>query len=294
MRAFLTELSARPPAGCKDPRTVLTFPIWKPHLRDYRIAACFRHPLAVARSLEVRNRMPLEAGLALWRAYNERLLAVTANEPDVDWFCFDEPAGAQARRVRGVCARAGLNVDAIDASQFNPHLKHHRDADPIADPALADLYARLQDRLAARPTDASAAKPVSPRARAARRRRATERAVLLQNVQIQDLNYRIGGAEHRARLAEEGRQAVAAQAEAARQAQAAEIAALQAALGRAGQELAALHATVVRLEADLARVASRTEEAWIFAARLRNIWPLRLRRWLGSLLARRPAHEGRM
>jgi len=34
----------------KDPRLVLTFPLWKPFLESYQIIACFRHPMAVPRA----------------------------------------------------------------------------------------------------------------------------------------------------------------------------------------------------------------------------------------------------
>ena len=51
IETFLGGLRAAPVYGWKDPRMTLTLPIWRPHLGSYRLVACFRHPMAVARSL---------------------------------------------------------------------------------------------------------------------------------------------------------------------------------------------------------------------------------------------------
>ena len=56
MRRFLGLLhNQNKPAVWKDPRTVLTFPAWKPLLANYMPVVVFRHPMSVARSLKKRN-----------------------------------------------------------------------------------------------------------------------------------------------------------------------------------------------------------------------------------------------
>ena len=61
--------------GWKDPRTLLTLDAWLNALRrPIFVVGTFRHPLAVARSLQARNGMPIEMGLDLWVHYNRRLL----------------------------------------------------------------------------------------------------------------------------------------------------------------------------------------------------------------------------
>jgi len=60
--------------GFKDPRTLLTLDGWLKVLPSARPLGIFRHPMAVARSLESRNGFPIEKGLAIWHAYNSRLL----------------------------------------------------------------------------------------------------------------------------------------------------------------------------------------------------------------------------
>ena len=47
------------------------------HFQKVEIVATFRHPLSAAQSLKFRNGFPIERGLALWKAYNERLLTLS-------------------------------------------------------------------------------------------------------------------------------------------------------------------------------------------------------------------------
>lgn len=58
----------------KDPRTLLALDFWRTLAPEARLVGVFRHPLAVAHSLERRNAMPTERALDLWLDYNDRLL----------------------------------------------------------------------------------------------------------------------------------------------------------------------------------------------------------------------------
>lgn len=60
----------------KDPRTLLTLSFWLDRIPDVKMLGVFRHPIAVANSLSVRNSMPLGDGLRLWAAYNKELLKI--------------------------------------------------------------------------------------------------------------------------------------------------------------------------------------------------------------------------
>lgn len=60
--------------GFKDPRTLLTLQGWLDVLPDAQPLGIFRHPMAVARSLESRNGFTIDKGLDVWLAYNSRLL----------------------------------------------------------------------------------------------------------------------------------------------------------------------------------------------------------------------------
>lgn len=154
MAAFVRSLESHEVAGWKDPRTTITFPLWKPHLRDYRIVAALRHPMSVARSLHVRNGIAIEDGLRLWTAYNERLLANIAGESGVLWFDFDAKPEQVAASVRRICAALGLPCDSRIQALFNPYLRHYAEPEAIPDPAAAELYSRLRDLASKASTDA--------------------------------------------------------------------------------------------------------------------------------------------
>lgn len=69
MRQAIDELSTRNPWVMKDPRLCLTLPAWQPHLSKPVAVIVSRHPLEIARSLEMRNQIPMDYGLALWEQY---------------------------------------------------------------------------------------------------------------------------------------------------------------------------------------------------------------------------------
>jgi glycosyltransferase involved in cell wall biosynthesis len=64
--------------GWKDPRISLTLSFWQGLLPSMRYVVCMRNPLDVAASLERRDGLTIERGLALWRAYAGAALAGTA------------------------------------------------------------------------------------------------------------------------------------------------------------------------------------------------------------------------
>ena len=68
--AFVQAHATHPTIAIKDPRMCYTLPLWQTALPtlDVHGMAIFatRHPIAVARSLEARNHMPLAYGVELW------------------------------------------------------------------------------------------------------------------------------------------------------------------------------------------------------------------------------------
>jgi len=74
-------LQGRGPFLIKDPRISLLFPIWRDALPDAIIVIPWRDPMAVARSLANRDRLPLIGSLALWEHYNRTLLRDTEGLP---------------------------------------------------------------------------------------------------------------------------------------------------------------------------------------------------------------------
>ena len=71
---IVLNLDAHRPWFIKEPRCCLTFDLWRECLEVPISILVVRNPLDVARSLERRNGMSPEVGLALWEAYNVRAL----------------------------------------------------------------------------------------------------------------------------------------------------------------------------------------------------------------------------
>ena len=96
---------------------VLTLEAWLRYVPRHELIGTFRHPLAVARSLHKRSGLPLERGLALWTAYNRRLIQLHQQHA-FPILCFDLRADTYLERCRLLCQRIGLRFDAQAASDF--------------------------------------------------------------------------------------------------------------------------------------------------------------------------------
>ena len=103
--AIASEYAARPLIVIKDPRICVLAPLWHRVLvaEDYRPAYVVpvRNPLEVAQSLRARGDMSIDEGLALWRAYMERVVAFTDGRDDVVFVGYtdllDDPRGVVER-----------------------------------------------------------------------------------------------------------------------------------------------------------------------------------------------------
>ena len=96
-RAVLAEHAGQAVWGFKDPRTLLTLDGWRQLVPDIELVGIFRHPLRVAQSLQTRNQLPLEAGVALWKTYNEQLVALHDHRPCPIVSFDDEPDTLEAK-----------------------------------------------------------------------------------------------------------------------------------------------------------------------------------------------------
>lgn len=83
VREVVLNLDAHRPWFVKEPRLCLLFPLWREALETPVCIHIHRHPLEVARSLEVRQGMPVEAGLALWEAYGSLATRASVGLPRV-------------------------------------------------------------------------------------------------------------------------------------------------------------------------------------------------------------------
>ena len=78
---IVLNLDAHRPWFIKEPRLCLLLPVWKQVLEIPFCVHIFRNPLEVAASLEERNAIPLDAGMALWEAYNAMGIAASSSMP---------------------------------------------------------------------------------------------------------------------------------------------------------------------------------------------------------------------
>jgi hypothetical protein len=128
--------------GFKDPRTLLVLDGWLERLPQAELVGIFRHPLAVAQSLERRDGFTVDHGLALWTAYNERLLECR-RERAFPIVSFDDASFVEG--VRGV-ART-LDLPDVDGpfDFFQPDRRHGIPAAAAPLPPRVDaLYRSLQ------------------------------------------------------------------------------------------------------------------------------------------------------
>ncbi len=114
--------------GFKDPRVLLTLPLWREVLgeRAQRVGI-FRHPLAVAHSLGFReglNMMPEAQALELWAAYNRRLLKEYRRQP-FPLLCFDWEEQQFHEKLHAVHQHLELPELADHARFYSSELKNY-------------------------------------------------------------------------------------------------------------------------------------------------------------------------
>ena len=128
--------------GFKDPRSLLLVEGWQRLVPNLRFIGIFRHPVAVARSLDARGGMPQGQAFALWKAYNSKLLALHKIRA-FPVLCFDEDENTLHQKLDSVLAELGLKSPP-DERFFSSELKHHKaENSPVPDD-LHSLYDSLQ------------------------------------------------------------------------------------------------------------------------------------------------------
>jgi hypothetical protein len=130
--------------GFKDPRTLLALEGWSAAPPEAVWVAAFRHPLAVARSLERRNGIPPAQGLDLRMRYNRRLLGLLERK-GLPVHSFDLEPDADRQQAARLLRSLGLPAEAAGGGFFDPGLRHSAAADGELPLETAALFRRLQD-----------------------------------------------------------------------------------------------------------------------------------------------------
>lgn len=139
---FISEYAAVPLWGFKDPRALFTLDGWLEVLPGMSLVGTFRHPLAVARSLERRNRFTLEKGFQVWAAYNRRLLTCYDRQP-FPIISFDLPEDVYRHKFTDLLPRLGLSLPPDKFQFFESGLRHSQVEDIQLPEKVQNLYDKL-------------------------------------------------------------------------------------------------------------------------------------------------------
>lgn len=140
--AIINAYAAVPLWGFKDPRALFALDGWQEALPGMTLVGTFRHPLAVARSLERRNKFPLEQGFQIWAAYNRRLLECYHRQP-FPIISFDLPEDAYRQKLATLLPLLGLPAPPDKFAFFEADLRHGESEELVLPVEIQGIYERL-------------------------------------------------------------------------------------------------------------------------------------------------------
>ncbi len=110
--------------GFKDPRALLVIDGWKALYPKIEFIGIYRHPNAVAKSLEKRNYRSREEWLELWYAYNSVLYKLYKQHP-FPILCFDDDEAVLDDKINRVAKQIGLASPRADEKFYTSELRHN-------------------------------------------------------------------------------------------------------------------------------------------------------------------------
>lgn len=146
LAAHIGDMNARFPGGWgfKDPRALLVLGEWLRQAPSLERVGIYRHPMAVHRSLAARSdRFDEARSLALWRAYNERLVA----EHDRSAFPivrFDVPVDRLFASLARIARHLGLPEAERRSQFFDAELVHNEAAAEPVPRSCGGLWSKLE------------------------------------------------------------------------------------------------------------------------------------------------------
>lgn len=115
----------------KDPRTCLTLDFWLDLVQRPALVLVLRHPVDIAQSLQHRNGIPLQYGVALWEHYIREVLRGIRGHP-VLVIRFDDLIDETDATLDGIGAMlSAVNVGNLESDRGEIHrnlergLRHH-------------------------------------------------------------------------------------------------------------------------------------------------------------------------
>lgn len=142
--ALLEEHASEPIFGFKDPRALLVLSGWKELLPEMEFVGIFRHPNAVASSLEKRSAMAREDALKLWYAYNSVLYQEYRKKP-FPIFNFDDEEMVLDDKMFRIAREMGLEGRSGEEKFYSSDLKSNTDQDSLSLPwKVRRLFKKLK------------------------------------------------------------------------------------------------------------------------------------------------------
>lgn len=132
--------------GFKDPRTLLTLAGWLEVLDSVRLIGTYRHPLAVAASLQSRNGIAIEKSFALWTTYNTLLLHYQ-RQFGFPLLCFDWTPERYHRRLLEITPALNLTAPIAGFSFFEASLRNNKTPETSPSRIFTRLHSLITKRL---------------------------------------------------------------------------------------------------------------------------------------------------
>ena len=114
--------------GFKDPRALLVLDGWKLIYPAIEFVGIYRHPNAVAKSLEKRNSKSREESLKLWYAYNEVLYREYRNKP-FPILNFNDEEAVLDKKIFAVAKDMGLSHSSGEEKFYRADMIHSDGSD---------------------------------------------------------------------------------------------------------------------------------------------------------------------
>jgi hypothetical protein len=140
---LLADHAGEPNFGFKDPRALLVLDGWKKLFPAIEFVGIYRHPNAVAKSLEKRSSKTREESLRLWYAYNRILFQEYKKKP-FPILNFDDEEAVLDEKIFRVADQMGLVHDSEEEKFYTADLKHN---DGEGGPPLPWKVRRLYNKL---------------------------------------------------------------------------------------------------------------------------------------------------
>jgi len=133
--------------GFKDPRALFLLHGWEKLIPDIAYVGIFRHPMAVAQSLNSRPALPIsiEQGLHMWLAYNQQLLKKYEQQP-FPLLCFDWSEEEFHTKLDHLHTQLNLKAIAKDQRFYTGDLHKQKISGEVSLPReVQSLYKKLKN-----------------------------------------------------------------------------------------------------------------------------------------------------